>query len=105
MTKSQLITRLHERFGNRFSEHQVKDMVSTLFDEMGERVVQGQRVELRGFGSFSLRHLGSKAGRNPRTNAVIPLAERNTIYFRPSKKMRLNVQDVIPQPSQQSRGD
>ena len=97
MTRSELIERLYKRFGGRYSETEVRDLSFALLDQVGKAVTSGRRVELRGFGAFSLRRLRSKRGRNPRTREFVPLQERNTIYFRASKRMRESVKDVIPE--------
>ena len=97
MTRSELIERLSKRFGGKYSETEVRDLSFALLDQVGKAVTSGRRVELRGFGAFSLRRLRSKRGRNPRTREFVPLQERNTIYFRASKRMRESVKDVIPE--------
>ena len=100
MTRSQLIERLYKRFGGRYSEDEVRSLAFELLDQIGHSVASGRRVELRGFGAFSLRRLRSKRGRNPRTREFVPLQERNAIYFRASKRMRESVKNVIPDNNQ-----
>ena len=100
MTRSQWIERLYNRFGGKYSEVEVRDLSFELLDQIGNAVTSGRRVELRGFGAFSLRRLRSKSGRNPKTNQFVPLQERNTIYFRASKRMRESVRDVISEDKQ-----
>ena len=96
MTRSKLIARLSQSFSDRYSEAEVRKLVLELIGQIGSNVTNGRRVELRGFGALSLRRLGSKRGRNPRTNQSLDLEARNSIYFRASKQMRENVKDVIP---------
>ena len=96
MTRNDLINQLVLKFAGKYPEYQIREMTIALLQEMGDRIAAGDPVELRGFGSFRLRRLNSKSGRNPRTNEVIPLQQRNTIYFRPSKQMREGVIDTIP---------
>ena len=96
MTRSKLIARLSQSFSDRYSEAEVRKLVLELIGQIGSNVTSGRRVELRGFGALSLRRLGSKKGRNPRTNQSLDLEARNSIYFRASKQMRESVKDVIP---------
>ena len=96
MTRSKLIARLSQQFAGRYSEAEVHKLVLELIEQIGANVTSGRRVELRGFGALSLRRLGSKRGRNPRTNQSLALEARNSIYFRASKQMRESVKDVIP---------
>ena len=97
MTRSELITRLTARFEGKYSEDEVRNLLAELFDQIGDLIIAGRRVELRGFGALSLRRLGSKKGRNPKTSERIDLEERNAIYFRAAKQMRENVQNVMPE--------
>ena len=97
MTRSELIVRLTARFEGKYSDNEVRDLLTELFDQIGDLIIAGRRVELRGFGALSLRRLGSKKGRNPKTSERIDLEERNAIYFRAAKQMRENVQDVMPE--------
>ena len=97
MTRSELITRLTARFDGKYSEHEVRNLLTDFFGQIGDLVIAGRRVELRGFGALSLRRLSSKKGRNPKTSERIDLEERNAIYFRASKQMRENVKNITPE--------
>jgi integration host factor subunit beta len=66
----------------------VERAVDTFFDEIAERLAQGGRVELRGFGAFSTRHRDSRKGRNPRTGESVDVPEKRVPYFKPGKEMR-----------------
>ena len=66
MTKSELITYLAEENPHLY-QRDVERIVTTVFDEIASALSQGDRVELRGFGAFSVKHRGSRVGRNPRT--------------------------------------
>ena len=66
MTKSELILRIAERNPHLY-QRDVERIVSTIFDEISSALSQGDRVELRGFGAFSVKKRGSRLGRNPRT--------------------------------------
>ena len=71
----------------------VERALDTFFDEIAERLAQGGRVELRGFGVFSTRHRDARKGRNPRTGEAVSVPEKRVPYFKPGKDMRarLNV--------------
>ncbi|MCB1233364.1 MAG: integration host factor subunit beta, partial [Verrucomicrobiae bacterium] len=67
--------------------------VDTFFDEIAERLTEGGRVELRGFGAFSTRYRHARRGRNPRTGEAVSVPDKRVPYFKPGKDMRarLNV--------------
>ena len=65
MTKSELIARLAASHPHLY-QRDVEQIVSTVFDEISEALSRGDRVELRGFGAFSVKHRRSRTGRNPR---------------------------------------
>ncbi|MCC6828646.1 MAG: integration host factor subunit beta [Novosphingobium sp.] len=71
----------------------VERAVDTFFDEIAERLADGGRVELRGFGAFSTRERDARRGRNPRTGETVQVPEKRVPYFKPGKEMRarLNV--------------
>ncbi len=66
----------------------VERAVDTFFDEITQRLAQGGRVELRGFGAFSTRHRDARKGRNPRTGESVDVPEKRVPYFKPGKDMR-----------------
>jgi len=72
----------------------VERALDTFFDEIGQRLSDGGRVELRGFGAFSTRHRDGRKGRNPRTGESVEVPEKRVPYFKPGKEMRarLNVE-------------
>jgi integration host factor subunit beta len=72
----------------------VERAVDTFFDEITQRLADGGRVELRGFGAFSTRHREGRTGRNPRTGESVDVPEKRVPYFKPGKEMRarLNVE-------------
>ena len=67
---------------------EVEMVVSTFFDEIGKRLADGGRVELRGFGAFSTRDRDSRVGRNPRTGEPVEVSAKKVPYFKPGKEMR-----------------
>lgn len=87
MIRSELLQALaRENPGLRAEE--VEKVVNTFFDEMAQRLAQGGRVELRGFGAFSTRQRDARQGRNPRTGASVAVPGKKVPYFKPGKEMR-----------------
>ncbi|HWU01117.1 MAG TPA: integration host factor subunit beta [Novosphingobium sp.] len=71
----------------------VERIVDVFFDEIGQRLSEGGRVELRGFGAFSTRERDPRKGRNPRTGEAVDVPGKRVPFFKPGKEMRarLNV--------------
>ena len=72
---------------------EVEQVLDTFFDEIGKRLADGGRVELRGFGAFSTSERGARKGRNPRTGEAVDVPEKKVPYFKPGKEMRRVVND------------
>ena len=72
---------------------EVEQVVDIFFDEIGQRLAEGGRVELRGFGAFSTREREARSGRNPRTGEQVQVAAKRVPYFRPGKEMRRVLND------------
>jgi integration host factor subunit beta len=87
MTKSELIARLAEQNPHLF-QRDVERIVATIFDEITEALSRGDRVELRGFGAFSVKRRGPRVGRNPRTGDAVRVAEKCVPYFKTGKELR-----------------
>jgi integration host factor subunit beta len=87
MTKSDLIKRLAEANPHLFLRD-IERIVSTVFDEIGEALAEGNRVELRGFGAFSVRPRGERTGRNPRTGDEVKVPSKLVPYFKTGKELR-----------------
>jgi integration host factor subunit beta len=66
----------------------VEQVVDIFFDEISQRLAEGGRVELRGFGAFSTRARDARQGRNPRTGETVQVEAKRVPYFRPGKDMR-----------------
>lgn len=87
MTKSELFEKIAEQkihISNKMIELATKEML----EHMIISLAQGQRIEIRGFGSFSLHYRSSRIGRNPKTGKTVKLNERYVPYFKPGKKLR-----------------
>jgi len=87
MTKSELIARLAADNPHLY-QRDVERIVSTIFDEITSALSQGDRVELRGFGAFSVKQRGARVGRNPRTGATVDVDSKHIPYFKTGKQLR-----------------
>ncbi|MDG2002463.1 MAG: integration host factor subunit beta [Novosphingobium sp.] len=87
MIRSELLQALAKENPELRSED-VERALDTFFDEIAERLAQGGRVELRGFGAFSTRQRDARKGRNPRTGESVDVPEKRVPYFKPGKDMR-----------------
>ncbi|MEM7442463.1 MAG: integration host factor subunit beta [Pseudomonadota bacterium] len=87
MTKSELIARLAEQNPHLY-QRDVERIVSTIFDEIAEALAAGHRVELRGFGAFSVKHREARTGRNPRTGETVSVARKSVPFFKTGKQLR-----------------
>jgi integration host factor subunit beta len=94
MTRADLIKRLAEANPHLYLRD-IERIVTTVFDEVTEALVRGDRVELRGFGAFSVRHRGARTGRNPRTGDEVKVPDKSVPYFKTGKELRerLNLSD------------
>jgi integration host factor subunit beta len=93
MTKSELILRLAE-LNPHLYQRDVERIVSTVFDEITAALARGHRVELRGFGAFSVKRRGSRTGRNPRTGAAVDVSEKHIPFFKTGKELREKLNEV-----------
>lgn len=91
VTKSDLIEQLSERL--QLQRGKAESFVNTMFDSMVAALQRGDRIEIRGFGSFEVRHYKGYEGRNPRTGEPVDVDAKRVPYFKPGKEMRerLNV--------------
>ncbi|WP_018229941.1 integration host factor subunit beta [Methyloversatilis universalis] len=99
MTKSELIARL----ATRFPQLVAKDAdyaVKMILDEMTEALVRGDRIEIRGFGSFSLNHRPPRVGRNPKSGEKVMVPEKRVPHFKAGKELRERVDNAVGTPVQ-----
>ena len=87
MTKSELIQKLAEANPHLYLRD-VERIVTTIFDEITDALAEGDRVELRGFGAFSVKERGSRTGRNPRTGEAVEVPAKYIPYFKTGKQLR-----------------
>ncbi len=94
MTKSELIERLIDAHPQ-LSVKDVELAVKTMLDHMTESLSEGDRIEIRGFGSFSLHYRAPRIGRNPKTGDSVPLPEKFVPHFKPGKELRDQVNQSL----------
>jgi integration host factor subunit beta len=87
LTKSELIQKIADRNPHLYLRD-VERIVGTIFDEITGALVEGDRVELRGFGAFSVRHRDARTGRNPRTGKAVDVDAKQMPFFKCGKKLR-----------------
>ncbi len=87
MIRSELVSAL-ARDNPDLKADEVERVVDIFFDEITNRLVDGGRVELRGFGAFSTREREARQGRNPRTGEPVPVPGKRVPYFKPGKEIR-----------------
>ena len=87
MTRSQLILRLAE-LNPHLYHRDVERIVATVFEEISAALARGDRVELRGFGAFSVKRRAARVGRNPRTGEMVQVAAKHLPYFKTGQELR-----------------
>ncbi|MFQ5564122.1 MAG: integration host factor subunit beta [Parvularculaceae bacterium] len=87
MIKSELVQKIADENPNLY-HRDVERMVSIVFDEIAEALTRGDRVELRGFGAFSVKHRPARTGRNPRTGEPVCIDEKWAPFFKAGKELR-----------------
>ena len=92
MTKSDLIMR-HAEANPHLYQRDVESIVSAIFDEISNALANGDRVELRGFGAFSVKKREARVGRNPRTGDSVPVQEKFMPFFKSGKQLRDRIND------------
>ena len=94
MIKSELVQRLAEK-NTHLYQRDIEKIVNAILDEVTNALASGNRVELRGFGAFSVKKREARLGRNPRTGAHVDVEEKVVPFFKTGKEMRerLNIED------------
>ena len=95
MTKSELILRLAESNPHLY-QRDVEKIVSTIFGQIAAALARGDRVELRGFGAFSVKQRPARTGRNPRTGAHVAVDQKCVPFFKTGKEMRERLNQASP---------
>lgn len=99
MTKRQLIECIAEQAPH-VPRRQVEALVEAVFDVMGEALKAGQRIELRGFGVFTVRVRDERTARNPKTGVRVSVPRRRTLAFAAGKTLRERIQALALKPSE-----
>ncbi len=87
MTKSELIRRLAERYPDLYLSD-LERVIDTVFEEITKALARGDRVELRGFGAFSVKKREARTGRNPRTGSAVQVKSKTMPFFKTGKMLR-----------------
>ena len=104
LTKSKLIARISKE-NQQLSPRDVELAVKTLIDYMADTLAEGGRIEIRGFGSFSLHFRAPRVGRNPKTGASVKLHGKYVPHFKSGKELRERVNDSMFDASSGTHGD
>jgi integration host factor subunit beta len=96
VTKSELIERVAARQAQ-LSAKDVELAIKTMIEEMSQTLATGGRIEIRGFGSFSLHFRAPRTGRNPKTGEAVDLTGKYVPHFKPGKELRERVNDAAQQ--------
>lgn len=90
MTRSELIADLAAA-NPHLAPRDVETLVATVFSEITDALARGERVELRGFGAFTVKHRDARTGRNPRTGEAVDVDEKAVPFFKAGKELRERV--------------
>ena len=94
MLRSELVNKLAEEHPH-LPFKRVEQVVDVIFEEISSALERGDRVELRGFGAFSVRERNARKGRNPKTGESVGLSGKHVPHFKPGKELRDRVNDGL----------
>ena len=94
MTKSELIEAVAQR--TKMTKSSAEMVVNAVFETMAEALVAGKGIEIRGFGSFTVRNYRAYSGRNPRTGTNVDVTPKRLPFFRVGKEMKVAVNEGVP---------
>ncbi|MDM7949545.1 integration host factor subunit beta [Hydrogenophaga sp.] len=104
MTRSDLVEALAAKF-SQLTHRDAEFAVKAILDAMGDALVKGHRIEIRGFGSFSVNRRSPRVGRNPRSGESVLIPEKRVPHFKPGKALREQVDkktaEMMAAPTQQ----
>ncbi|MBY0464439.1 MAG: integration host factor subunit beta [Burkholderiales bacterium] len=95
MTRSDLVEALAEKFPQ-LTQRDADLAVKTILDAMSESLIKGHRIEIRGFGSFTVNRRPPRLGRNPRSGESVAIPEKRVPHFKPGKGLREAVDAATP---------
>ena len=98
MIKSELVLKVAEKYPHLY-QRDVEKIVNSIFDEITDALVRGDRVELRGFGAFSVKEREARQGRNPRTGDAVAVNAKRVPFFKTGKELR----ERLNQPQSQTQ--
>ena len=98
MTKREIIAELLSR-RSRLTYRDAETIVNVIFDAMAGALEHGQRIEIRGFGSFAVKQRRARQGRNPKTGALVAVDAKCIPFFRAGKELRIEVNDGSESPT------
>ncbi len=90
MTKSELVEQLSTN-AESLNKKEAELVVNTIFTSIGDALVSGDRVEIRGFGSFSIRERDAREARNPKSGEIVSIPAKKTPFFKTGKELRSRV--------------
>jgi integration host factor subunit beta len=94
MNRSDLVTEMAARF-DQLSHIDTELAVNTILETMGSAMARGHRIEIRGFGAFSVNQQAPRMGRNPRNGDSVAVPERRVVHFKPGKELRERVNAAL----------
>ncbi len=94
MTKSELIEQLTTT-NDMLNKREAEMIVNTIFDGIGQALIDGDRVEIRGFGSFTVRQRDAREARNPKSGTIVSIPDKKTPFFKTGKELRERVNGGI----------
>ena len=97
MTKSDLIERLC--LGQKLPKGKAELLVDTIFECLEQALRRGERIEIRGFGSFEIRSYKAYQGRNPKTGVQVPVRDKRLPFFKVGKELKERVNPAFAQPA------
>ena len=97
MTKREIIEELLAR-RQKFTHRESETIVNAMFDAMANSLMRGERIEIRGFGSFAVKQRRARQGRNPKTGEAVALAGKYVPHFKPGKDLRERVNSGADRP-------
>lgn len=98
MTKRELIDEVNRKFPH-LSRFDSEVIINSIFDSMVNAMEQEERIEIRGFGSFVVKHRRAREGRNPKTGVMVSVSAKRVPFFKVGKELRLRVNNETPGPA------
>jgi integration host factor subunit beta len=102
MIRSELVARIAAQNPHLY-ERDVETLVKAIFNRIAKALADGERVELRDFGTFSTKELQERVGRNPRTGRVVTVTAKRNVQFKPGKAMRARLNRIEIDPEQEAK--